>query len=54
MIERARRAGARFEGGSETGVEGAEDDGLNVDIRTGERGLMVGEADMMAIRTWHE
>ena len=54
MIERARRAGARLEGGSETGVEGAEDDGLNVDIRTGERVLTVGEADMVAIRTWHE
>ena len=54
MIERARRAGARFEGGSETEVEGTGDDGLNVDMRTGERGLMVGEAAMIAIRTWHE
>jgi len=53
-MERARRAGARLEGGSESEVEGAGDDGLNVDIRTGESGLMVGGADTMGIRTWHE
>ena len=36
VMERARRAGARLEGGSETEVEGAGGDGLNVDIRVGE------------------
>jgi len=40
VMEWARRTGARLEGGSETEVEGAGDDGLNVDIRTGESGLM--------------
>jgi len=55
VMERARRAGARLEGVSETEVEGAGDhDGLNVDIRTGKGGLMAGGADTMAIRTWHE
>jgi len=38
VMERARRAGARLEGGSDTEVEGSGDDGLNVDIRTGESG----------------
>jgi len=54
VMERARRAGARLEGVSETEVEGVGDDGLNVDIRTGESGLRAGGADTMAIRTWHE
>ena len=35
VMECARRAGARLEGGSETEAEGAGGDGLNVDIRTG-------------------
>jgi len=54
VMECARRAGARLECGSETEVEGARGDGLNVDIRTGESGLMGGGADTMGIRTWHE
>ncbi len=40
VMECARHAGARLEGGSETDVGGAGDDGLNVDIRTGESVLM--------------
>jgi hypothetical protein len=36
LIERARCAGARLEGSSETEVNGTGIDGLKVDIRTGE------------------
>jgi len=48
VMERARRAGAKLEGGSETEVEGAGDGGLNVDVRTGESGLMAGGAGRTA------
>lgn len=53
VMECARCAGARLEGGSETEVEGAGDDGLNVDIRASESGLMAGGADMMADSNTH-
>ena len=52
VMERAS-AGARLEDGSETEVEDAGDDGLNVDIRTGESGLVAGGANMIADGNTH-
>lgn len=54
LIERARCAGARLEGSSETEVNGTGIDGLKVEIRTGEVWSAAGRADVLAIRTGHQ
>jgi hypothetical protein len=54
LIERARCAGARFEGSSETVVNATGNDGLKVEIRTGKVGQLWVKTTVLAIRTGHK
>ena len=54
VMERARWAGAKLDGIAETGVVGAGEDGLKVEIRTGEENQLHVESILLTIRTGHQ